>query len=72
MIAAAGGLRLAIGFALIAIVAMIAAAAPLIAPYDPARSSMSLLARRHGPIGSAQTSSAGISGRDCFLAPGPR
>jgi peptide/nickel transport system permease protein len=44
MIAAAGGLRLAIGFALIAIVATIAAAAPLIAPYDPTRSSMSLLA----------------------------
>lgn len=44
MIATAGGPRLAIGFALITLVAAIAAAAPLIAPYEPARSSMSILA----------------------------
>lgn len=44
MIATGGGPRLAIGFALITIVAAVAAAAPLIAPYDPTRSSMSLLA----------------------------
>ncbi len=41
---AAGGPQLIVGFALIAIMAAIAAAAPLIAPYDPTRSSMSLLA----------------------------
>lgn len=44
MIVSAGGARLAFGFTLIAIVASVAAVAPWIAPYDPTRSSMSLLA----------------------------
>lgn len=44
MMTMAIGSRVAVGFVLIAIITAIAVAAPMIAPHDPARSSMSLLA----------------------------